>query len=129
MEELRSYYKIPDNINIELSDGPTESTISKEDSAVYFTREQHAVGLRFPVLSLIKQFLHFSEASPALIHPNVIWILIRCNVLNLLYQLDISLVEVYFICTLKLAHGGRLSLSAAPDCNLLRGSRTRLKSR
>ena len=36
----------------------------------------------------------------------------KCNVLNLLYQLDISLVEVFFIYTLKLAHGGRLSLSA-----------------
>ena len=31
---------------------------------------------------------------------------------NLLYQLDILLVEVYFIYTLKLAHGGRLSLLA-----------------
>ena len=32
--------------------------------------------------------------------------------LNLLYQLDISLVEVCFIYTLKLGHGGRLSMLA-----------------
>ena len=50
--------------------------------------------------------------SPALIHPNVIRILVGCSVLNLLYQLDISLVEVYFIYTLKLAHSDRLSLSS-----------------
>ena len=50
--------------------------------------------------------------SPALIHPNVIRILVGFSVPNLLYQLDISLVEVYFIYTLRLAHGGWLSMSA-----------------
>ena len=112
MEELRSYYQIPNNIDFELPDGKAESTIDEEDNVVYFTREQLAVGLRFPILSLVKQFLHFSRAPPALIHPNVIWILTGCNVLNLLYQLDILLVEVCFIYTLKLGHGGRLSMSA-----------------
>ena len=112
MEELRFYCQIPENIDFELSDGPVESTIGDRDSAIYFTREQLAVGLRFPISSLVKKFLHFSEAPPALIHINVIRILIGCNVLNVLYQLDISLVEVCFIYTLKLGHGGRLSMSA-----------------
>ena len=31
-----------------------------------------------------------------------------CNVLNCLYQLDISLVEICFVYTLKLGIGGRL---------------------
>ena len=112
VEELKSYCQIPKNIDIELPDGPAESTIDEGDDAVYFTWEQLAVRLHFPVSSLIKQFLHFLEAPPALIHPNVIQILVGCSVLNLLYHLDISLVEVYFIYTLKLAHGGRLQLSA-----------------
>ena len=85
MEELRSYSQIPDNIDFELLNYPAESTIGKEDVAVYFTREQLATELRFPVSSLIKQFLHFFGASPALIHPNVIRILTGCNVPNLLY--------------------------------------------
>ena len=34
-----------------------------------------------------------------------------CNVLNLLYQLNISLVEICFISTLKLGVGGHLSMS------------------
>ena len=34
MEELRSYCQIPNNIDFELSDGPTESTIDEEDSVV-----------------------------------------------------------------------------------------------
>ena len=49
MEELSSYCQIPDNIDIELPDSPAESTTGKEDGAVYFTREQLAVELRFPV--------------------------------------------------------------------------------
>ena len=39
MEELRSYYRIPNNIDFELSDGLAESIIDEEDSAVYFTWE------------------------------------------------------------------------------------------
>ena len=111
MEELRSYCQIPNNIDFELPNGPTEPTIDEEDSVVYFTREQLATRLRFPISSLVKQFLHFSGAPPALIHPNVIRILIGCSVLNLLYQLDISLVEICFIYTLKLGLGGWLSMS------------------
>ena len=88
MEELRSYSQILDNIDFELPDGPAESTIGEGDSAVYFTPEQLAAGLRFPISSLVKQFLHFVRAPPTLIHPNVIWILTGCNVRNLLYQLD-----------------------------------------
>ena len=72
MEELRSYFHIPDNINFEFLDGPTESTIGKEDDSVYFTREQLTAGLRFLISSRIKQFLHFSEASVALVHSNII---------------------------------------------------------
>ena len=79
---------------------------------MYFTKEQLAAGLRFPISSLVKHFLHFFGAPPALIHPNAIRILTGCSVLNLPYQLDISLVEVCFIYTLKLGHGGRLSMLA-----------------
>ena len=39
MEELRSYYRIPNDIDFELLDGPAKSTIDEEDSVVYFTRE------------------------------------------------------------------------------------------
>ena len=80
-------------------------------------REQFSAGLRIPILSLVKQFLHFTKAPPILIHPNVFPILIGCNVLNFLYQLNILLVEICFIYTLKLGIGGHLSMSA-PSCNL-----------
>ena len=97
VEELRSFCQVPVDISLELSDGEAVSTIGEADNAVYFTR---------------KQFLHFTQAAPVLIHPNVFRILIGCSVLNFLYQLDISLVEICFIYTLKLGIGGWLSMSA-----------------
>ena len=112
IDEVRSYCQIPEDIDFNLLDSPAESTMGEEYNAVFFTWEHLVVGLRFPVSSLVKQFLLFTRAPPAYIHPNVIQILIGCCVLNLLYQLDLSLVEVCFAYTLRLAHGGRLCMSA-----------------
>ena len=85
VDELRSFYRVPSGISLELSDGPTFSTVGEVNNAIYFTREQFAAGLRFPVSSLVKKFLHITRAPPALIHPNVFWILMGCSVLNFLY--------------------------------------------
>ena len=37
MEELRAYYEILDDINVTLSDGPSENTVGEEYNAVFFT--------------------------------------------------------------------------------------------
>ena len=111
-KELRLYNQVPIEISLEISDGPTTSTVGEAGNTIYFTREQFATGLRFPVPSLVEQFLHFTWAPTKLVHPNVFRILMGCSVLNSLYQLDISLVEIYFIYTLKLGTEGRLSMSA-----------------
>ena len=112
MDEVRSYYQIPDDIDFDLSKGPAESIMGDEYNTVFFIQEQLAAGLRFPLSSIVKQFLHFTRAPPAYIHPNIIRIMTGCCILNFLYQLDLSLVEVCFAYTLRLAHGGRLSMSA-----------------
>ena len=39
MEELRFFYRVPDGISLELSDGPAISTVREVDKVVYFTRE------------------------------------------------------------------------------------------
>ena len=97
-----AYCEVPDNIDLQLMDMTDESTLSGEHNGVFFTRDHLAVGLRFLVLALVKQFLHFTRAPPALIHPNVIRILIGCCVLNHLYQLDLSLVELCIIYFLRI---------------------------
>ena len=72
VEELRSYCEVCENIELKLMDEPDESTLGGEHNVVFFTHEQLVVGLRFPVPALVKQFLHFTRALPALVHPNVI---------------------------------------------------------
>ena len=103
---------VPTTIRLEVSDSTTTLTMGAEDNPIYFTQEQFVVRLCLPIPSLVKHFLHFTRAPLALIHPNVFRILMGCSVLNFLYQLDISLVEICFIYTLKLGIRGRLSMSA-----------------
>ena len=112
MDEVRSYCQILEGIDFELWRAWLNLLWAKNITQFFFTREHLTVGLCFPMSSLVKQFLHFSRAPPAYIHPNVIQILTGCCVLNLLYQLELSLVEVCFSYTLRLAHVGRLSISA-----------------
>ena len=111
MEELRVYYEIPDSIDLKLMDKPDESTLGGEQNAVFFTREQLATGLRFLVVALVKQFLHFTRALLALVHPNIIQILTECSVLNILYQLNLSLIEICFTYYLTVRRGGWMSMS------------------
>ena len=111
MEELMAYYEVPYNIDLRLMDRTDESTLGGEHNGVFFTWEHLAAGLRFPLPALVKQFLHFTRAPSALIHPKVICILIGCGVLNHLYQLDLSLVELCIIYFLRIGQGGRMSMS------------------
>ena len=112
VEELRSFCQVPDGVSLELLDGSAFSTVGQTDNVVFFTQEQFAAELHFPVSSLVKQFLHVTQAPLALIHSNIIRILMGYGVLNSLYRPDISLVEICFVYTLKLGTGGRLFISA-----------------
>ena len=111
MEELMAYCEVPDNIDLRLMERMNESILGGEHNGVFFTREHLAAGLRFPMLALVKPFFHFTRAPPALIHPNAIRILIGCCVLNHLYQIDLSLVELCIIYFLRVGQGGRMSMS------------------
>ena len=111
MEELNMHCEVPDNIDLRLMERADESTLGGEHNSVFFTREHLAVGLRFLVPAIVKQFLHFTREPPALIHPNVIRILIGFCVLNHLYQLDLTLVELFIIYLLNIGSGGRMSMS------------------
>ena len=112
VEDLRSFRQVSAAIRLEVSYGMATSTMRATYNVVYCTRERFIVGLCLTIPSLVKQFLHFTRAPPALVHPNVFQILMGCSMLNLLYQLDISLVDICIIYTLKLGIGGHLSMSA-----------------
>ena len=111
-----------DNIDLRLMERADDSTLGGEHNGVFFTREHLAVGLRFPVPAIVKQFLHYTRASPALIHPNVIRILIGSCVLNHLYQLHLTLVELFIIYFLNVGSGGRMSMSVlSPRLQIVNG--------
>ena len=130
MEELMRYYEVPDNINFRLVDRPDESILSGEHNSVFFSQEHLAAGLCFPVPAIAKQFLHFTRVPPALIHPNVIRILIGSCVLNHLYQLDLTFVELFIIYFLNVGSSGRMSMSVlSPRLQIVNGLPTHLRRR
>ena len=111
MEEIKVYCEVPNNIDLRLMERADDSMMGGEHNGVFFTREHLAAGLRFPVPTIVKQFLHFIRAPLALIHPYVIRILIGSCVLNHLYQLDLTLVELFIIYFLNVGSGGRMYMS------------------
>ena len=128
MEELKVYCEVPDNIDLRLMEKADDSALGREHNGVFFTREHLAAGLHFPVPAIVKQFLHFTRVPPALIHPNVIRILIGSCVLNHLYQLDLALVELFIIYFLNVGSGGRMSmLVLSPRLQIVNGLPDSLK--
>ena len=122
MEELKVYCEVPDNIDLQLMEKADDSTLGGEHNGVFFTREHLAARLRFPIPAIVKQFLHFTRAPPVLIHPNVICILIGSCVLNHMYQLDLTLVELFIIYFLNVGSGGRMSMSVlSPQLHIVNG--------
>ncbi|RVW85133.1 hypothetical protein CK203_032943 [Vitis vinifera] len=90
---------------------PTEKG---EENVILFTKEQFNAGLRFPLPALFKEFLHFSQIPPIFIHPNLVRVLMGCSIINMLYSLDLTLLEVFFVYSLKKAKNDIFSVSAAP---------------
>ncbi|RVW95991.1 hypothetical protein CK203_027642 [Vitis vinifera] len=87
------------------------STEKAEQDTVIFSKEQFNAGLRFPC-RLFMEFLHFTKIPPVFIHPNIIRVLMGCSIINMLYNLDLTLLEVFFVYSLKKAKTDIFSMSA-----------------
>ncbi|RVW87980.1 hypothetical protein CK203_033903 [Vitis vinifera] len=88
------------------------STEKAEGRAITFSKEQFNAGLRFPLLALFKEFLYFSKIPPAFIHPNIVRVLMGCSIINMLFNLDLTLLEVLFVYSLKKGKNDIFSMSA-----------------
>ena len=122
MEELKAYCEVPDNIDLRLMEWADESVSGGEHNDMFFTWEHLAAELRFPVAAIVKQFFHFTRVPPALVHPSVTCILIGSCVLNHMYQLDLSLVEIFIIYFLSIESGGQMSMSVlSPQFQIVNG--------
>ena len=101
VKEFRDRFCIPNVVSVELTDGEAVSIEKTEDNAICFTKEQFNAGLRLPLPSLFKEFLHFTQIPPAYIHPNMVRVLMGCSILGMLFNLDLLLLEVLFIYSIK----------------------------
>ena len=121
-EEFRDCFGIPNEVSVQMLEGNVMSTVKSGDNSICFTKEQFNAGLRFPLPSLFKQFLHYTKIPPALIHPNVVRVLMGCSVLDMLFSLGLSLLEVIFIYSIKKAKNDIFSLAASiPSLQLVIG--------
>lgn len=111
-QQFQARFHILNFITIQLLDKEALMTNGLLQDLIYFKNEQFVTGLHFPIPFLFKQFLHFSKIPPTYIHPNVIRILMGCSVLDVLYQLDLSLLEIIFAYTVKMSPKERFSLLA-----------------
>ncbi|RVW78306.1 hypothetical protein CK203_055772 [Vitis vinifera] len=112
VKEFRERFSIPNGVVVELMDGEAMSTEKTEDHAIVFSKEQINAGLQFPLPSLFKEFFHFTQIPPACIHPNIVRVLMGCNILNMLFNLDLSLLEVFFAYSLKKGKNDIFSMAA-----------------
>ena len=112
VREFCERFCIPNGVFVELTDGEAVSTKKSEDNVIFFTNEQFNAGLRFPLPSLVKEFLHFTQIPPAYIYPNMVRVLMRCSILSMLFNLDLSLLEVFFIYSIKKGKTDLFSLAA-----------------
>ena len=79
---------------------------------IYLPRSSLLLGSVPPLPSLFKQFLYFTQIPHTFLHLNIVQILMGCSVLDMLFQLDLSLLEVLFIYTVKMSQKEKFSLSA-----------------
>ena len=80
---------------------------------ICFTKEQFNAGLRLSLPSLFKQFLHYMRIPLSYLHPNVIRVLMGCSVLDMLFHLDLSLLEVLFVYSIKKGKNDIFSLATS----------------
>ena len=101
--EFRDRFRIPLGITIHSMESGPVSIEEESFNAIIFTKEQFNAKLHFPLPSLFKQFIHFTKIPPAFLHSNVVRILMGFSILNMLYHLDLSLLEVLFVYTIKMS--------------------------
>ena len=113
INEFRRDFNIPNNVDIQLLCNTTPlPTDTHKKNSMCFTRKQLHVGLRLPLPSLVREFLHYTQILSSFIHSNSIWILMGCFILNQLFNLELSLLEILFIYTIKLNKWEKFLISA-----------------
>lgn len=110
--EFREHFQIPNGVSVQLLEGGSVPVENSGDNTICFTKENFNARLHFPLSSLFKQFLHYTRIPLFFLHPNMIWVLMGCSVLDMLFHLDLSLLEVLFAYSIKKWKNDIFNLSA-----------------
>ena len=94
---------ITNDIFVCLVNGDPTPTEKESHNVIFFNKKQFNAGLRLPFPSLFKQFLHFTKIPSAFIHLKVVRVLMGCNIMDMFFHLDLSLLEVIFVYTVKMS--------------------------
>lgn len=120
--EFHERFCIPNGISIHFVDEDPTSIENEALSAIFFNKEMFNVGLCLILPSLFKQFLYYTKIPPVFIHPNIVHVLMGCNIVDMFFHLDLSLLEVFFVYTIKLSKKVIFSMSAhIPSLQLVTG--------
>lgn len=102
-QELWAHFHIPDIVSILLENVEPLTSKKLSHNATYFSKELFNVGLRFHLPFLFEQFLYFTKIPLAFLLPNVVRVLMGCSILDMLYRLDLYLLKVFFVYTIKMS--------------------------
>ncbi|RVW31523.1 hypothetical protein CK203_087949 [Vitis vinifera] len=69
-------------------------------------------GAPVPSAGVVQGIPPLLSDSPIFIHPNLVRVLMGCSIINMLYSLDLTLLEVFFVYSLKKAKNDIFSVSA-----------------
>ncbi|KAL6331725.1 hypothetical protein AAG906_016721 [Vitis piasezkii] len=91
--EFRDCFRILNDVSILLVEGEPMTSENLSHNAIYFTKERSMQCSTFLFLLFSNTFLH----------PNVARVLMGCSVLDMLYHLDLSLLEILFVYIVKMS--------------------------
>lgn len=110
--EFRERFRIPHGVDFSLMDGGPMSIENEPFNATVFSKKQFNVGFCFPLPSFFKQFLHFTKIPSTFLHSNAVRVLMGCSILDMLFHLDISLLDVIFVYIVEMSRKWIFILSA-----------------
>ncbi|RVW96410.1 hypothetical protein CK203_029660 [Vitis vinifera] len=95
VKEFRDRFCIPNGVTVEfLDEEEVVSTEKAKGRAITFSKKQFNAGAPVPSSGIVQGISSFSQIPPAFIHPNIVRVLMGCNIINMLFNLDLSLLEL-----------------------------------
>ncbi|RVW68378.1 hypothetical protein CK203_061704 [Vitis vinifera] len=101
MREFCERFCIPNGVSVHLVDEEAVSTEKFADKRYLLHQGAIQCWAPVPPSIIVKEFLHITQIPPAYIHPNMVRVLMGCSILSMLFNLDLSLLEVLFIYSIK----------------------------